>query len=237
MLSNQYTYLLIDISCIIVTLLASFHPKSPFYKDWKYYLPSNFLVTVLFLIWDYKFTALGIWGFNDQYITGIKVLNLPIEEILFFICIPYACTYTYYVLSKYASINFELAAKRVGYTLVGLMVVTTVLYTPKLYTSITSLLLAILLVLLLRNNVKYLDRFFVVYLIILVPFFISNGLLTGSYLDEPIVWYNDDYNLGIRMFTIPVEDAFYAMLMLLSNITGYEWLKNKSIKPLKSIDA
>ena len=116
------------------------------------------------------------------------------------------------------------------------MVVTTALYTPKLYTSITSLLLALLLIVALSNRVKYLDRFFVVYAIILLPFFISNGLLTGSYLDEPIVWYNNDYNLGIRLFTIPVEDAFYAMLMLLANIAGYEWLKFKSVKPLQAIN-
>lgn len=233
---REYTYLLIDLCCIIIPLIASFHPKSPFYKDWKYYFPSNIVVTLLFLIWDYQFTASGIWGFNDKYITGIKLLNLPIEEILFFICIPYACTYTYYVFSRHVKINFPIAATRIGYTITGLMVVTTALYTPLLYTSITSLLLALLLVLLLRNNVKYLDRFWVVYAVILLPFFISNGLLTGSYLEKPIVWYNNDYNLGIRMFTIPVEDAFYAMLMLLSIIAGYEWLKNKSIKPLKPVN-
>lgn len=236
MLGKEYTYLLIDLCCISIPLIASFHSKSPFYKDWKYYFPSNLVVAFLFLIWDYQFTAAGIWGFNNNYITGIKILNLPLEEVLFFICIPYACTYTYYVFSQYVRVDFSVAANRIGYTIIGLMVVTTVLYTPRLYTSITSLLLALLLVLLLRNHIKYLDRFFVVYTIILIPFFISNGLLTGSFLDEPIVWYNNDYNLGVRMFTIPIEDAFYAMLMLLSTIAGYEWLKNKSIKPLQAVN-
>jgi lycopene cyclase domain-containing protein len=51
-------------------------------------------------------------------------------------------------------------------------------------------------------------------LIILVPFFIVNGILTGSFIAEPVVWYNNLENLGIRLFTIPIEDIGYAFNML-----------------------
>lgn len=239
MLNKEYTYLLIDVCCIVIPLIASFHPKSPFYKDWKYYLPANLVVTALFLVWDYYFTLVGIWGFNTDYTSGIMLLNLPLEEVLFFICIPYACTYTWYVFGRHVQVTFPTTATRIGYAVTALMGIVTVLYTPKLYTSITALLLALLLGFLLMKKPLALDRFLLVYGVILIPFFISNGLLTGSYLEQPIVWYNDDYNMGIRMFTIPVEDAFYAMLMLLANITGYELLKKRfgSIQTLETINA
>ena len=50
----------------------------------------------------------------------------------------------------------------------------------------------------------------------ITPFFLVNGILTGSGLPEPIVWYNDAENFGLRLGTIPVEDAIYNLGMLLT---------------------
>lgn len=225
--AKSYTYLLIDLCCIIIPLIASFHKKSPFYKNWQHYFPANIAVAVFFLIWDGIFTQWEVWGFNEDYITGIHLFNLPLEEVLFFICIPYACAYTYYVFSKYSSISFPVLAWRISYFLAAALILVAIFYRTHLYTATTFFLLSLLLVGLSNKRVFYLDKFFIVYLIILIPFFISNGLLTGSWLAKPIVWYDDNHNLGMRMLTIPVDDAFYAMLLLLMNIAGYEWLKNR----------
>lgn len=235
-MDKQFTYLLIDLMCIVVPLLASFHPKSPFYKEWRWFLPANILVAILFLVWDAAFTRFGIWGFNDDYITGIKLGNLPLEEVLFFICIPYACTYTYYVFSKYVKLSFAKVAVQRTYLLVSALLLTALLNYSKLYTLVTFISLSVFLALLIRQKVTYLDRFYLVFLIILVPFFISNGLLTGSWLDSPIVWYNDNHNLGIRLLTIPVEDTMYALLMLLMNVAGYEWLKSKATNTIGKVN-
>jgi lycopene cyclase domain-containing protein len=68
-------------------------------------------------------------------------------------------------------------------------------------------------------NKKYiLGNFFIPYLIHLIPFLIVNGLLTSI----PVVIYNDNENLGLRIFTIPVEDTIYALTMMLGVITIYE---------------
>jgi len=224
----KYTYLLIDLLCILVPLLASFHRLSPFYKEWKYYLPVNIIVTSFFLVWDAIFTDMGVWGFNETYITGIKVYNLPIEEVLFFICIPYACTYTYYVITTHIKIKPTVTPLYISRVLILVLTTMALLNTGRLYTSVTFLLLSLLLIVLLISKTGIPRGFYTTYLLMLIPFFISNGLLTGSWLDEPIVWYNDNHNLGIRMGTIPLEDSFYAMLMLLMNISGYEWLKSKA---------
>ena len=72
---------------------------------------------------------------------------------------------------------------------------------------------------------KYLGRFILTYAIILIPFFIVNGILTGSWIEEEVVFYDDTMNLGIRMFTIPVEDSIYGLLLILMNITFYEKFK------------
>jgi lycopene cyclase domain-containing protein len=66
------------------------------------------------------------------------------------------------------------------------------------------------------------DRVFTVYLLLLIPFFIVNGILTGTGLEEPVVWYNDEENLGIRLLTIPVEDVVYGFELFLLTVFFFE---------------
>jgi lycopene cyclase domain-containing protein len=68
------------------------------------------------------------------------------------------------------------------------------------------------------------------YLVILIPFIIINGVLTGSIIGEPIVWYNNAENLGIRFFTIPVEDFLYYFLMFEICYLAYEQIKKATQK-------
>ena len=63
--------------------------------------------------------------------------------------------------------------------------------------------------------------FLVSYAICLIPFLIVNGFLTAI----PVVIYNDAENLGWRIYSIPFEDTFYGMLLVLMNIVLYEKLK------------
>ncbi|MEO7175792.1 MAG: lycopene cyclase domain-containing protein [Saprospiraceae bacterium] len=93
----------------------------------------------------------------------------------------------------------------------------------KLYTSVTFTSLAIFTVLLKYVfKVDWLHKLYFSYLILMIPFFIVNGLLTGTGLDEPIVWYDNNHNLGIRMLTIPFEDTFYGLLLLMLTVSVYE---------------
>jgi lycopene cyclase domain-containing protein len=67
------------------------------------------------------------------------------------------------------------------------------------------------------------------YAISCLPFVVVNGLLTGSWIEGEIVWYNNAHNLGIRLGTIPIEDLVYSMMMLLSNVFWFEIFKGKYI--------
>ncbi len=226
---KPFTYLAIDIGCILVPFLASFYPKAPFYKEWRAFIPANLLVATIFLIWDYFFTEMGIWGFNSDYLTGIYLANLPIEEVLFFICIPYACVFTYFAL-QYLLNSCQL--KKVsnllqrGLVFLGLIVGFT--HLDQWYTATTFLGLAGFLGICIAMK-KDMSWAIFSYLVILPFFFASNGILTGSFLESPIVWYNDFENLGIRMFTIPLEDTFYGLLMILMNVFFYEAFKRKNL--------
>src|SRR5687768_9043401 len=103
-LNPKYLYLTLDLLTIIFPLLFSFYSKANFSKKWKYLWPAVVLPGIIFIAWDEYFTRLGFWGFNEAYLSGLYIASLPLEEILFFICIPYACVFTYealnYLISK-----------------------------------------------------------------------------------------------------------------------------------------
>jgi len=229
-LNSHYLYLTLDLLTILFPFLFSFYSKANFSKKWKYLWPAILIPGIIFITWDEYFTRLGVWGFNDAYLSGLYIGRLPIEEVLFFICIPYACVFTYEALNflvskdyvgsrqKIVSVTLIITCLFFGFTNIG-----------KWYTSTTFLGLAIYLALLLvMNRDSFLGRFFFAYLFILIPFFIVNGILTGTGIEEPVVWYNDDENLGVRLATIPVEDVFYGMLLLVMNVSIFEWLQAKS---------
>jgi lycopene cyclase domain-containing protein len=224
---KQYTYLLIDIGCILVPFIFSFYRKNQFSKEWKFFLPANIFIALIFIIWDVIFTNMGIWGFNPDYLIGVNIANLPIEEILFFICIPYACVFTYFAISHLLKINLTLTFHRkVSLLAIVILLGFGILHLHKLYTSVTFLTTAILLIILTvsKRNLSYI---YLSYILIIPFFLISNGLLTGSYLESPIVWYDGIHNTKIRVFTIPIEDFIYGFLLISTNILVYEFLKNK----------
>ncbi|MGZ3862716.1 MAG: lycopene cyclase domain-containing protein [Bacteroidia bacterium] len=230
LIESRYTYLLVDLFCILFPFIFSFHRRIQFHKQWKFFVLPCTLTALIFIIWDYCFTREGIWGFNPRYVTGIYILNLPIEEVLFFICIPYACVFSYY--SFKTLIKNERKQSPAFYIfpfiLSGALIITGLFNLYRLYTSVTFMLCGVFLATLSYKKQSWLKDFFLVYAFIMVPFFISNGILTGSFTEEPVVIYNNDFNLGIRLFTIPVEDVFYGMLLLLMNVSGFEWLRTKT---------
>ncbi len=225
----KYLYLLLNILSFIFPFLFSFYSKANFSKKWKYLWIAILLPGVIFIIWDELFTQLGVWGFNEKYLSGVYVGSLPLEEILFFICIPYACVFTYealnYLIQKDYFAPFQ---KIISVTLIALALLLGFIHTDKWYTCITFLGLAAYISLLQFGwKSHYLSKFYFSYLFILIPFFIVNGVLTGSWIDDPIVWYNDAENLGMRIGTIPVEDVFYGMLLILMNVSIFEWLQRR----------
>ncbi|MBC5994598.1 lycopene cyclase domain-containing protein [Pontibacter cellulosilyticus] len=221
----MYLYLYLNICTIAFPLILSFDKKVAFYKGWYALWPAILANALFFIIWDIMFTQAGVWGFNEAYLTGLYLFGLPIEEILFFITVPYACVFIYDVLKAY--VNKDLLqpyAKTIAFFLIIILPVIAIFNMSRVYTSITFVLLTLTLLLHIKYfDTRYLGRFFMGYLVHLVPFLLVNGVLT--YL--PIVWYNNAYNLGIRIISIPVEDTMYSMLMLLVTISIYEGIKQR----------
>lgn len=231
-MNSHYTYFLILVASLAGPLALSFDKKVGFYKQWKYVFPAMVIPALFYIIWDVYFTRLGVWSFNDNYITGIKLAGLPLEEILFFFIVPYCCVFIYACIRSYfPNLVNKKNADWFLKILAAVLLISGIIYFDKHYTSWTFILNGafILLLYLFHKYFRNFDAvsFLISYAICLIPFLIVNGFLTAI----PVVMYNDAENLGIRIYTIPFEDAFYGMLLILMNVVLYEKLKTTNHKP------
>lgn len=224
MIDKHYTYLLINFLTVFFPIMLSFDKKVHFYKSWKYIFPGLALTGLMFLIWDYLFTVYDVWSFNSDYVIGIYAFNLPIEEILFFVTVPFACLFIYECLNKYLAKDIlKPFSKGITLALLAVSVIVLLMYFDRVYSLITFSLLLLSTIWLLYKKPDYLGRFYLAYFVSLLPFYIVNGLLTSI----PVVLYNDLENVGFRVGTIPFEDHFYSLVMLLMNTAFFEYFRRK----------
>lgn len=216
----QYTYLAINFFTIIICFIFSFHPKIKFHRHFKAFLLSSIIVALFFIAWDVWFTANGVWWFNDKYLIGKRLFGLPIEELLFFICIPFSCVFTYFCLDKFFKLDWKPSVEKV-FVIISIIafIILAILFRDKIYSLVTFLTTAItLMVLYFVLKVKWIGKASFIYLVLMPGFLAVNGILTGTGLDSPIVNYNPKDFIGFRILTIPIEDTVYGYEMILWNL-------------------
>ncbi len=225
---KNFSYLLILTGTVAVPLFFSFDKRVRFYSKLKYLFPAILFSGAIFIIWDLSFEERAIWRFNPEFIVGKNILNLPIEEWLYFLAVPYLGVFIYEFL-KYRFHNFERPNTFLAISLILLVLfgITAYFSRQKLYPFFTFFLLAIYFgYTIFRNrSKKYYTKFYLSYFVLLVPFLIISGLLTAL----PIIEYNPEHILGIRLYSIPVENFASLFLLQLMNITIYEYLKERRI--------
>lgn len=218
-------YLWLLIFTLLGPLSHSWDKRVSYASKWWALFPGIFITGTYFLIWDHFFTKWGVWGFNPRYLLGITLGVMPLEEYLFFLIVPFSCVFLYEVINFYLPKDpLKPYARIISLFLLIVFASTGFYFWDRIYTAVAMLGASALLALHVIWPRPYLGRFYLGYLVSLVPFFPVNGILTGSFLEEPVVWYNNNQNLGIRMGTIPIEDSVYLLLLLLSIITIYEEL-------------
>lgn len=204
-------------------LVLSFDGRVNYYRKWKYALKAGFCVAIPFIVWDSLFTQHSFWGFSSDRILGYKLVELPYEEISFFLIIPFCCVFIYELLSYF---NYQFPGKfwnkfslilGIGLFCIGIW------FSHQWYTFLSFGLGGLSLVVLHFMKAIQWNRFWLLYLIHLIPFLVVNGILTYY----PVVWYNNAENLGIRIGTIPLEDSSYSLIALSWNVYLYELFKRK----------
>jgi lycopene cyclase domain-containing protein len=218
---SYYGYILLF--SFLGPLALSFDKKVAYYKRVRHLIVPIILVSGLFLIWDQWFTEKGVWGFNMAHTAHIFLGKLPLEEILFFVVVPYNCMFIFEVIGVYFQPKNKALLNRVFFGTFLLLGLTLLIQQPTGWYTLSAVLLAILLsITLLIYNPTWLSQFVISFLVCLLPFLVVNGLLTGAATTLPVVWYNPAEFSGWRIITIPAEDLFYNFDLLVGFVVFFK---------------
>ncbi|MFO8050752.1 MAG: lycopene cyclase domain-containing protein [Thermoplasmatota archaeon] len=221
----MYLYLYLNILIFIFPFLLSFDRNVRFRRKWGRFIGSFLIVGTCFILWDIYATEIGHWSFNEDYLIGVHLFGIPLEEYLFFFTVPYACLFTYEVISFYFE-EHMVPFKQWPYVFLGIILMYLgIAYGGQEYTSIVMIETGILLVVLpfaapwmLRSR-----SFWIYLLVTLGLFLVFNMVLTAV----PVVRYGPEYIWGGdglwngRFFTIPLEDFMYNASMLTWYLLAY----------------
>ena len=194
----------------------------PFYflDRLKYTVLPILIPAIIYLIWDSIVTC-SHWNFNESYVLGLTIFKLPIEEILFFISVPFACLFTWeMIIRRVRDAELSLIKNIRPYLYLIIPVGILLFINGKQYTGLafTFTGLAILLDQLLNTNLILQKRFYIYLLLVILFTLIFNGYLTW----RPVVTYGVNYQLDIRIITIPIEDFFYGASLIFMNTSIYQ---------------
>jgi len=91
----QYQYLILMGACVAITLPLEFALRARVYRRLPLMLPTIGVVVVTFGAWDLLGIIRNHWTYNPEFITGINLGILPVEELVFFIVIPLCALLSY----------------------------------------------------------------------------------------------------------------------------------------------
>lgn len=219
-------YVLLNLVIVLGPLALSFDRRVHFVQYWPQLFPAICLVMIPFVLWDALVTDRH-WWFNLSYTLPYRFLNLPIGEWLFFITVPYASIFTWEVLIAYFT-NREWPQLRFFSIIIFTILVplaALALRAGKEYTAIVVFALSFVFLLdyILKAKIFMQSRTHVFTLLLILMMLIFNGYLTA----RPVVIYDPQYQLGLRIYTIPIEDFFYGFTLIFAVLVIYEKLKGK----------
>ena len=220
----KYEYLIFNIIVLSGPLLFGSLKQFYFLDKIKYALLSISISAIPFLLWDAAVTERH-WFFANEYTLGFRVLGLPFEEILFFFTVPYACLFTWQMVKKYSAgttVNNKSSYDKIGLVISSAFLLASVIaiINGKEYTSLSALSfsLSILFDKYFGSRIFTTKRFLVYFLFVSFFTLIFNGYLTW----RPIVTYDEIYQIGFRVFTIPIEDFFFGYALLILSTSLFE---------------
>jgi len=221
-------YFLFNLIVLAGPFALSFDKKVNFKQYWPIVFPSIVLGSLPHLIWDF-FAAGHFWHYNPRFIFGAYIGSLPVEEILFFITVPYAVLFTWEVFLAYFP-NKSLNRSKTLLLMIVISVPASYFFHLSLswtYTALVFLFMAgaiCIEIIFQSDHSVWSQRLWYYFLILYCAMvLIANGYLTA----RPVVEYFDAYRSGIRLFTIPVEDFLFGLSHISLTMTLYTYLKSR----------
>lgn len=218
----KFEYLIFNLIVFSGPIFFGIQKKFNFRDKFKPAITSIFLTSLPFLIWDSLVTDIH-WRFNENFIIGIKLFSLPIEEIMFFYSVPLASLFLWEMIIQNSKdkVLIENEHFRFWGTLLLISSVVFVIL-GKIYTSLVFLSVFLTFFIDSRLTKLYKQKKFWLLIAMVAGFILLfNGYLTA----RPVVLYSPDFMVNFRIITIPIEDFGYGFSLIYFAIIVYEKLK------------
>jgi lycopene cyclase domain-containing protein len=96
---DHWQYLIVLAACVAITLPLEIFGDGV-YRQARRAARAILPVAAVFLLWDEVAIGAHVWTYNPAYITGVSIpVQMPIEEVLFFVVIPVCALLTYSAVS------------------------------------------------------------------------------------------------------------------------------------------
>lgn len=224
-------YLLFDLVILAVPLLVGAWRPAWFYHRMGAALRATLVVAVPFVVWDAA-VAGRHWWFHPAYVLGVEAFGLPVEELLFFVAVPLACLFTWETVLGAARVTAPGPRPLrwlypVAWAMVPLGLV--VACNGQEYTGYVLVALGVVALVdhALGVGLLLAPRALVFFGVVLLLTVACNGYLTS----RPVVLYDERYALGLRLFTIPVEDFVYGLALVWGATLLYQRRLGRRLSP------
>ncbi len=220
-------YLYLNILIIAFPLIFSLERKwIKFYKKVKPLLVSLVIVGIFYILWDIFATSRGHWSFNPGYVNEMTILGLPIEEVLFFVTVPFSCLFVFESIKYFIRDSKLFTPKKWILCIIGASIaLSSLIFYGQEYTflAIISVGLTVFLVSIINMNIFSSKAYWIYTFLTLILFLIFNYILTST----PVVLYSNYAITGLRITTIPIEDFLFNYSMLTNYLLVYLWASKK----------
>lgn len=219
------------LTLILLTILA--FPLWYFLKDmrWfidelKFMIPAIFISGTVYLIINFRLSELAVIQYNENFLIGKKLFWVPVEEWLFVVVFSLVLFAVYNRLKeRYASLDHPNLFMVVALCITVILIVSAWLSKQKLYPFTIFALSAVYLgYTVFRNRFKHhLTKFFVTWFVLVIPLFLIRVFLFSM----PVLIADNNFTSGINLINTPVEDLAFIFLLVLMNITVYEYIRER----------
>jgi len=222
--SKMFAYLTSDLIILIIALLFSFNKKIKFYENFFAYLFSVSIVSTSYLIWEILSVNRGDLSFSATQTTKFYIFKLPIEELLFFLIVPYVVILIYEVANSYRQEKIINFTKNHSFLVAIAFFLLAFIFIKHNFTFVNLLLISLVFYLntifkyqiLNKSNIWFTNSIIFIPLIIFFYFKVS----------LPMIFINPMTVIGLKVIKIPIEYFFYSFSMVSLWIICYEIGKN-----------
>ncbi|WP_393971789.1 lycopene cyclase domain-containing protein [Oxyplasma meridianum] len=227
--AGHFAYLLLLALIALPVLGLSISSKIRKIRKFKPLVFSIFTVAPIYIVWDEYAVLIGTWKFNHSYIIGLYLWLIPVEEILFFIIVPFATLLIYeglFMLKGVSSKVFQWPGIAAGLILVGFGIVNW----QHSYTIFAFIFagMALIFMATLEPQMLFSSRLWAFMAISYIPFVVFDHIMVTL----PIFTYGKNVTLGIYIFSIPLEEYVYVFSLLLFYVLAYNFYQERHLKPI-----